>query len=39
MAILSIFIDESGDIGEYEPHSPYYIMTLILHNQDYSFMK
>jgi len=31
---LSIFIDESGDFGEYSPHSPYYIITMVFHNQD-----
>jgi len=31
--VLSVFIDESGDFGEYEPHSPYYIVTLIFHDQ------
>lgn len=31
---LSIFIDESGDFGEYDPHSPYYIITMIFHNQN-----
>lgn len=31
---LSIFIDESGDFGEYSPHSPYYIITMIFHDQD-----
>ena len=30
---LSFFIDESGDFGEYEYHSPYYIVTLLFHNQ------
>ena len=30
---LSIFIDESGDFGEYSHHSPYYIITMIFHNQ------
>lgn len=34
MAELSIFIDESGDFGEYEFHSPYYIITMVFHNQD-----
>jgi len=34
MSTLSIFIDESGDFGEYAPHSPYYIISLVLHNQD-----
>ena len=31
---LSIFIDESGDFGEYSPHSPYYIVSVILHEQN-----
>jgi hypothetical protein len=30
---LSIFIDESGDFGEYEVHSPFYIVTLVFHDQ------
>lgn len=30
---LSIFIDESGDFGEYSFHSPYYIITMVFHNQ------
>ena len=30
---LSIFIDESGDFGEYSHHSPYYIITMIFHEQ------
>lgn len=33
MKELSIFIDESGDFGEYESHSPYYIITMIFHDQ------
>jgi hypothetical protein len=31
---LSIFIDESGDFGPFKPHAPYYLITMILHNQD-----
>lgn len=31
---LSIFIDESGDFGEYDYRSPYYIITMVFHNQD-----
>jgi len=30
---LSIFVDESGDFGEYQPHSPYYIVTMVFHDQ------
>ena len=31
--ILSIFIDESGDFGPYEQHSPYYQVAMVLHDQ------
>lgn len=31
--ILSIFCDESGDIGTYSPHSPYYLVSLVFHDQ------
>lgn len=33
MKELSIFVDESGDFGTYEPHSPFYIFTLVFHDQ------
>lgn len=33
MTELSVFVDESGDFGEYEKHAPYYIITLVMHNQ------
>jgi len=32
--ILSVFIDESGDFGPYEVYSPYYFISMILHNQN-----
>ena len=32
--ILSVFIDESGDFGAYDHHSPYYLVALVLHDQD-----
>lgn len=32
--ILSVFIDESGDFGQYDYHTPYYLVAMILHNQD-----
>lgn len=35
MSELSVFIDESGDFGPYERHAPYYIITLVFHNQEY----
>jgi len=33
MKDLSVFVDESGSFGPYETHSPYYIVTLLLHDQ------
>jgi hypothetical protein len=30
---LSIFVDESGDFGSYEPHSPYYLVAMLFHDQ------
>lgn len=30
---LSIFVDESGDFGTYSEHSPYYLFSLVLHDQ------
>ena len=33
MNILSIFVDESGDFGKYEKHAPYYVVTMIFHDQ------
>ncbi len=32
--VLSVFIDEAGDFGAYERHSPYYIVSMILHDQN-----
>lgn len=31
---LSIFIDESGDFGEYSNISPYYFVALVIHHQE-----
>lgn len=31
--ILSIFIDESGDFGKYDWHTPYYLVAMVLHDQ------
>lgn len=31
--ILSCFVDETGDFGKYDPHSPYYMVCVVLHNQ------
>ena len=33
MSELSIFIDESGDFGQYDYRSPYYIITMVFHDQ------
>ena len=33
MKELSVFIDESGDFGEFTGDSPYYIVTLVFHDQ------
>lgn len=33
MSELSIFIDESGDFGPYDYHSPYYIISMVFHDQ------
>ena len=33
MRDLSVFVDESGDFGVYNPASPYYIVTLVIHDQ------
>lgn len=34
MKELSVFVDESEDFGEYEKHAPYYIVTMVFHDQD-----
>ena len=39
MKELSIFIDESGDFGEYDYHSPWYIVTMVFHEQDVSIQE
>lgn len=36
MKELSIFIDESGDWGKYDHRCPYYIVTMVFHNQENS---
>ena len=33
MSELSIFIDESGDFGQYDYHAPYYIISMVFHDQ------
>ena len=37
--ILSCFIDETGDFGEYDARCPYYMVTAVLHDQDESIKK
>lgn len=39
MSGLSVFVDESGDFGPYDSKSPYYIMTLIIHDQSKDISK
>lgn len=34
MKELSIFVDESGDFGKYDFHSPYYILAFVFHDQE-----
>ncbi|MBQ2551825.1 MAG: DUF3800 domain-containing protein, partial [Treponema sp.] len=34
-----IFIDESGDFGDYSFHSPYYIITMVFHDQTEDIQK
>ena len=34
--LLSCFIDEAGDFGSFESHSPYYIVSVISHEQEKS---
>lgn len=33
MRELSIFIDESGDFGSFQKHSPFYVVSLLFHDQ------
>ena len=35
MKELSIFVDESGDFGCYDHKCPYYIVTMVMHEQQY----
>jgi len=37
--ILSVFIDESGDFGPYDSHVPFYLVAMVLHNQDINIAK
>lgn len=37
--ILSVFIDESGDFGQYNPSSPNYYVAMVLHEQSTDISK
>ena len=39
MRELSIFVDESGDFGDYAKHSPYYVVTMVFHDQTVDISK
>ncbi len=34
MGELSVFVDESGDFGALAAHCPFYIVSLVVHDQD-----
>ena len=34
MKELSVFVDESGDFGEYDYRAPFYIISMVIHDQD-----
>ena len=33
MKELSVFVDESGDFGQYDYHCPFYIVSIVFHEQ------
>lgn len=37
--VLSVFVDESGDFGQYNPLSPNYYVAMVLHNQEVDITK
>ena len=37
--ILSCFVDESGDFGKYDSNCPYYMVSVVLHDQSDSIKK
>ena len=37
--VLSVFIDESGDFGQFNPASPNYYVAMVLHNQKINISK
>ena len=38
-SVLSVFVDESGDFGQYNPASPNYYVAMVLHNQEIDISK
>lgn len=36
MKELSVFIEESDDWGEYDYRRPFYIVTMVFHNQEFA---
>ena len=32
---FDLYIDESGDFGKFEKHCPFYLVTMVLHDQSY----
>lgn len=39
MSTLSIFVDESGDFGDFRSHAPHYIISLVFHDQSKNIRK
>ena len=39
MSVLSVFVDEASNFGPYERHNPFYVLTLVLHDQDGSIQE
>ena len=37
--VLSVFVDESGDFGQYNPASPFYYVAMVLHDQEVDISK
>ena len=37
--VLSVFVDESGDFGQYNPASPNYYVAMVLHDQEIDISK
>ena len=35
-SVVSCFIDEAGDFGEFEAHSPFYVVSVVVHDQSNS---